>query len=185
MQEQNAEYEEPEASEGDQSQWEGNNIPLPEDNEAPPVSHKELLEYLAYKQKLECELHCHAQKEKSAPCKCHGRAASEPLSGDIALLIEKVADVNTCNRKAKEAARKASEQASAPKPSAKYQDHLPIHQIGAKSSLGQAFWHVQSEVPDSSYESPSDNSSPSSSDELSSDSESSLNSSDSGSSSST
>ncbi|KAG5633704.1 hypothetical protein H0H81_005823, partial [Sphagnurus paluster] len=185
MQEQNAEYEEPEASEGDQSQGEGDNIPLPEDDEAPPVSRKELLEYLAYKRKLERELHRRAQKEKSAPRKRRSRAASEPLSGDIASLIEKVADVDTRNRKAKEAARKASEQASASKPSAKYQDHLPINQIGVKSSLGKAFRRVQSEVSDSSYESPSDSSSSSSGDASSSDSESSSDSSDSGSSTST
>ncbi|KAG5633532.1 hypothetical protein H0H81_007069, partial [Sphagnurus paluster] len=185
MREQNAEYEEPEASEGDQSQGEGDNIPLPEDDEAPPVSRKELLEYLAYKRKLERELHRRAQKEKSAPRKRRGRAASEPLSGDIASLIEKVADVDTRNRKAKEAARKASEQASASKPSAKYQDHLPINQIGVKSSLGKAFRHVQSEVSDSSYEFPSDSSSSSSGDASSSDSESSSDSSDSGSSTST
>ncbi|KAG6872263.1 hypothetical protein C0995_011474 [Termitomyces sp. Mi166 len=104
-----------------------------EETAEPEVSREDVLDYLRNKKKLQCEMDRRNKKERTSHKKRKERAGSEPLSSELATLIQKVAEGSKTKDKYKP---------SSGKKHTKYDSNAatkPITQITAKSALGCAF----------------------------------------------
>ena len=120
------------------------------------VTRKDVLNYLKDKKRLQREIDRRQKKDKTSHHKRKERAGSEPLSEELAALIQRVAEGSQKKQKYKpecdKRVRKTGERAAT----------KPITQVAAKSALGRALKQMGAKGPrneDSDSESPSDESS--------------------------
>ncbi|KAG6875801.1 hypothetical protein C0993_007390, partial [Termitomyces sp. T159_Od127] len=127
---------------------------MAEETDQYEVSREDVLDYLRNKRKLTRELDQLRKKEKTARKKRKVRAGSEPISDELAALIQKVAEGSRNKHKYKPATSgKVKDRDAATK---------PITQVTSKSALGRAFGrlgnHQRHNASDSDPEEPSSSS---------------------------